>query len=591
METPAHIISSSAIDFQRDLSRYWRHVRKQGGITLTSQGWIYKSNFKSFLAALNVAAGLGNSDEQSNGKLWFTRRLLVQMRELSGDNFAEQLFATSNSRLLGMSMAQRVRWVFDVWRDSGAWNELLRLPGQNVSFDHRREASNHLGKARQGVLKGLVKLHAGKGVWQEPAGLLAHLKKNDYGFLLERKRGYGVSGMYASPYYSSNNPYGISFSVARDEASGWDVVEKAFVIHLLTGPLYWLGLVDIGYSGADQPGEGNPPAAYRLTEVGAWLLGLAEQPQFVESGGRIVVQPNFNVLAMEPISDVVLVELDHFADSLGGDRAVTYELSKESLYRGQQAGWTAERVIAFLEKHQGGALPSNVVRTLGEWETAHRRITFHRRKLVVQFADEDADAQASLVLAPFKPHTLADRFYLIPNGDFEKTGAVLRDAGWMPTMQPEASTGLDNSLRADDDGSLMLLQSAPSVHALGKLGQFADVAAAKVTPASVRAAMNNQLDVEQVLALLAEMHAGPVPQALEKSIRKWAGFFGHGALRQVVLLELSNIDVMANLIADPEIGAFVHPIEGSTRPLALVDAGHVDAVRAVLIERGIDVGG
>jgi hypothetical protein len=590
METPAHIVSSSAIDFQRDLSRYWRHVRKQGGVALTSQGWIYKSSFKSFLAALNVAAGLNNNEEQSNGRLWFMRRLLVQMRELSGDNFAEQINATTNSRLLGMSMAQRVRWAFEAWRDSGAWNELLRLPGQNVSFDHRRDASNHLGKARQGVLKALVKLHDGKGVWQEPAALLAHLKKNDYGFLLERKRGYGVSGMYASPYYSSNNPYGISFTVARDEASGWDIVEKAFVIHLLTGPLYWLGIVDIGYSGADQPGEGNPPAAYRLTEVGAWLMGLAEQPQFVESGGRVVVQPNFNVLAMEPISDVVLVELDHFADSLGGDRAVTYELSKESLYRGQQAGWGAERVIAFLEKHQGGTLPSNVARTLAEWETAHRRMTFHRRKLVVQFADEDADVQASLVLAPFKPHALAERFYLIPTGDYEKIGATLRDAGWMPTMQPDSSSGLENSLRADEDGSLILLQSAPSVHALGKLDQFAELPAAKITPASVRAAMNNHLDVEQVLALLGEMHAGPVPQALEKSIRKWAGFFGQGSLRQVVLLELSNLDVMANLIADPAIGAHLHPIDGSAKPLALVDADYVDAVRTMLVERGIEVG-
>jgi hypothetical protein len=590
METPAHIVTSSAIDFQRDLSRYWRHVRKQGGVTLTSQGWIYKSSFKSFLAVLNVAAGLNNNEEQSNGKLWFMRRLLVQMRELSGDNFADTLVATTNSRLLGMTTAQRVRWVFEHWRDSGAWNELLRLPGQNVSFDHRRDASNHLAKARQGVLKALTKLHSGKGIWEDPAALVAHLKKNDYGFLFERKRGYGVSGMYASPYYSSNNPYGISFTVARDEASGWDVVERAFVIQLLTGPLYWLGLVDIGYSGADQPGEGNAPAAYRISEVGAWLLGLAEQPTFVESGGRVVVQPNFNVLAMEPISDIVLVDLDHFADSLGGDRAVTYELSKDSLYRGQQAGWSAERVTAFLEKHQGGPLPSNVARTLTEWETTHRRITFHRKKLVVQFADEDADVQASLVLTPFKPHQLADKFYLLPNADYEKTGAALREAGWMPTLQPHDSTGLDNSLRADEDGSLSFLQSAPSVFALGKLAQFADAGESKITPASVRVAMNNHLDVEQVLALLGEMHAGPVPQALEKSIRKWAGFFGQGSLRQVVLLELSNLDVMANLIADPVVGVHLHPIDGSARPLALVDADHVDAIRALLEERGVAVG-
>jgi Helicase conserved C-terminal domain len=594
MDTPSAIQSASAFDFQRDLSRYWRHVRKQGGVALTAQGWIYKSNFKSFLAALNIPAGLLNNEEQTNAKLWFMRRLLVQMREMQGDNFGEAININPNGKLLSMSMAQRVRWAFESWRDGGAWNELIRLPGQNVSFDHRREAPPGLAKSRGVVLRVMGRLSAGQVTqWQSVAALIAQIKKSEYQFLFERKRGYGVGGMFSSPYYSSNNPYGISFSVARDEASGWDVVERAFIIELLTGPLHWLGLIDLGSTGVVAPGVPNgeqpEPQSYRLTEVGAWLLGVGEQPNFVETGGRVVVQPNFTVLAMEPISDAVLVDLDHFADSQGGDRAITYEITRESLYRGQRSGWSAERVIALLEKHQGTPVPLNVKRTLEEWESTHRRITFHRRKLVVQFADDDAELQASLALAPFKPHALGERFELIGNGDVDKVISALRETGWMPTLQAEGQTGVENSVRADEDGTLTFTQPAPSVHTLGRLVQFAETSPYRITAVSVRDAMNNALDVEQVLATLAEMHAGQVPAGLEKTIRQWAGFFGTAAIRNVVLLELSNVDVMANLLGDPLVGPYLTLIEGSSKPLAIIRPEHVDAVRAVLVERGVAI--
>ena len=162
MENPAQTLSASASDFQRDLSRYWRHARRQGGVTLTQQGWIYKSGFKSFLTALNVASTLQNADEQSNGRLWFMRRMLVQMHELQGDNFSDHLAVASPSKLLTMPMAQRVRWAFESWRDGGVWNELLRLAGQSAGFDPRREAPAPLAKSRGVVLRTLARLGQAK---------------------------------------------------------------------------------------------------------------------------------------------------------------------------------------------------------------------------------------------------------------------------------------------------------------------------------------------------------------------------------------------------------------------------------------------
>lgn len=600
-DRPLSALSASAGDFQRDLGRYWRHVRKVGSIAVTQQGWIYKSDFKSLLAALNAAGT--PSDERDNGRLWFMRRLLQAMNELREIERGRAIVANPNGRLLAMPMAQRVKWTFETWRDSDAWNELLRLPLQVSGGYAGREASAALGRARLTLLRTVHRLAQARrqpDEWIALADLIATIKRNDYAFLFERRhRGVNLGILYTSPYYGTNNPYGLTFGAVKSEANGWDLVEGGFIANVLVEPLWWMGLVELGYERESRPSAGGnvAPTAFRLTPAGAWLIGGGDPPAFVESGGRLIVQPNFTVLALEPISDAVLNDLDHFAESQGGERAIAYHLSRESLYRGQQSGWSAARVIAFLESHQGGPIPANVRRSLEEWEAAHRRITFHRNACVVQFADAEAERELADTLAPFAPQAIGSHFKLIENHDAAEVAAALRAAGWTPVLQPTGDQATEDALRANDAGEVTFNQAAPSVYALGKLTQFAELSSsdagspvvARITGDSVRAAMRDGLALDQLLATLAELHAGAIPIALERQIRAWASFFGDADLQPVALLELSSHVVLSNLLDDREVAPYLTPIEGSARPLAIVQPAHAEAVRTMLRERGISV--
>lgn len=592
-------LSSGAADFQRDLGRYWRHVRKANGIPLTQQGWVYKTYLKALATALNIAAP---ADERDHGRMCFMRRLLQAMNELSEANQGRLITANPNGRLLGMPMAQRVKWTFETWRDSDAWNELLRLPLQVSGVYASREASTALGKARLSLLRAIGRLAQANRQpddWIALAELIAYVKRNDYAFLFEhRHRGSISNGLFASPYYEANNPYRLTFGVFGLETNSWDLVEGGFIVNVLTGPLWWMGLVELGYpSDARQAGGENvAPEAFRLTQAGAWLIGGGDPPTFVESGGKLIVQPNFAVLALEPISDVVLSDLDHFAESQGGERVITYQLTRESLYRGQQSGWDAARVIAFLEAHQGGPIPANVRRSLEEWEAAHRRITFHRNACVVQFADAEAEQALTDALAPFEPQVIGPRFRLIKRRDPAEVTAALREAGWAPLLQPAGDPADENALRVSDEGEVTFTQPAPSIYALGQLAQFAELSpageedhAARITADSVRAAMSAGAAIDQLLATLAKLHAGPLPVGLEEKIRAWASFFGKADLQPAMLLEVSNHAVLNNLLNDREIGPYLTPIEGSAKPLALVQPAHGEAVRAMLRERGINI--
>lgn len=594
------VLHSSAGDFQRDLGRYWRHVRKTGGVALTQQGWVYKSHFKPLAAALNATETM--ADERDNGRLWFMRRLLQAMNELNETDRGRLIVANPNGRLLGLPMAQRVKWTFETWRDSDAWNELLRLPLQVSGGYAGREAPAALGKARLTLLRAIGRLtqaNRQSGEWTALADLITYIKRNDYAFLFERWHRSSQGGLYASPYYGANNPYGLTFGAVKNEANGWDLVEGGFIVNVLTEPLWWMGLVELGYASEARQASGKnvAPAAFRLTPAGTWLIGGGDLPTFVESGGKLIVQPNFTVLALEPISDAVLSDLDHFAESQGGERVIAYHLTRESLYRGQQSGWNAARVIAFLESHQGGPIPANVRRSLEEWEAAHRRITFHRNACVVQFADTEAEQELTDALAPFAPQAIGARFKLIEGHAAAEVTAALREAGWTPVLQPAGDQATENALRASDEGEVTFIQAAPSVYALGRLAQFAELPAtgeghnngARITGSSVRAAMSAGIALDQLLATLAELHAGPIPVALEEKIRAWANFFGNADLQQVTLLELSSHTVLDHLLDDREVGPYLTPIEGSAKPLAIVQSAHAEAVRAMLRERGINI--
>lgn len=610
VETAPYSVSASAADFQRDLSRYLRQVRRQGSLSLTTTGWIYKTNFKAFLAALNMPAD-APGDEASNPRLWFMRRLLTSMNELSMGKQGT-LEPREESELLRLPMEKRIRLIYDLWSNSGAWNELNRISTDHQGYDYRREAQPELARARAVVLRLLTRLmtsamtaqrtadSAAKTHWLERwvkvEQLVALIKRAEYQFLIPRRVSYLSYGgdMYSSPYYGPNNPYYMTFSNITDEDAGWDLVERQFIIKMLTEPLAWMGLVELGYAAPDAP----EPLALRLTDTGAWLLGLAAAPSFVESGGRVLVQPNFTVIAMEPVSDAVLLALDEFGESQGGDRAVSYHLTRQSIYRGQQKGWSAARIRQFLEEHQGGAIPVNIGRTLDEWDAQHQRIVFHRAVKVLQYADEAArdGARHALQSTSLIFTSLAPLFDMVTHNTTapeEQTdvSTALADAGWLPLLDGRNGEA-ESQLRISDSGEVMFKHAAPSILTLSQLQAFTegDAARQRISARSVRAAMSAGMTLDQLLAMLAQLHDGPLPPAIEQSIRGWAGFYGKATLQTVHLLELSNAEVLDNLLDDAEVGAYLTPIEGSAKPIALVQAEQAERIRAILIERGVDVG-
>ena len=483
--------------------------------------------------------------------------------------------------------AERVKQSFNAYLDTTTWNE-LRVPKAAYGMDHRRPAPQELSAARRVVIEKIKK--RGTVSWVALADLIQDLRLGNYNFLFPRSKQntnyYGYRDNYATPYYQSNNIYGVTYNNVTDEASGWDLVEGAIITHIVAGPLNWLGLTDVGY-------DGDTPTAYRLTAMGAWLLGLGAEIQITEQGGRVVVQPNFQIIAMEPIAEQVLMTLDEFTEFEGGDRALTYRLTRESVYRGQRNGWDAARIVNYLEDATHTPLPQNVKRSLEEWQALHERITIRRGISLLHAEDATTldDLFANATLSPNLGRRIGNDVALSLDSA-QAVNNALRDAGWVAVFTRQGQTDAPGSVTTDADGNVTLVHRTPSIYAYEGIEPFAekiDARHARITPASVDAARKNKLDVPAMLGRLRAVHRGEVPAKLVTRIKAWGKYFGGAKLGMLTLIEFRDEQARGELMDDPELKPYLERFNAGNRPLALVRAESLERVCELLAERGVDI--
>src|SRR5262249_52773097 len=180
------------------------------------------------------------------------------------------------------------------WRRSARWNELVHLPIIPRAHEPRgNRALQLIVRARQYVIDVIGK-HATTD-WISVEDLLHKVHRDNYEFLFRRTREeFGE----VNPYYYYHNPLGWGFPVG-DEREGWEKVESAFTRNIVAQPLYWLGLVSLGYQDDELVG-------FQFNALGAYLFGRGPQPPADDNaafGGRVVVQPNFQIFALEPIAE------------------------------------------------------------------------------------------------------------------------------------------------------------------------------------------------------------------------------------------------------------------------------------------------
>jgi hypothetical protein len=606
-ETPKHIQEGSARAFQRDLYFYWSTAHTTP-LSLTKDARLYKRDLRLVNDALLNPETISSRDEPDYPRLIFLRLLLTDLGLLRREG--STVLGVDHPSFLGSKPSDRIQQAFIHWRDGNFWNELLSIERITVlGADSRLDrVPAQMNEARKAILGHIVRLHQASARAEPPppreerwiaiAQLVDAVRLDDYDFLLPRDyrsssayytQYYGYTSI-RSPYTSYGNAMGWSISPRfEDEAEGWEVVEAGFVRSMLVEPLHWMGLVDIGY--ADER-----PVAYRLTQVGEWVLGVGQEVTIPEAGGKVIVQPNFEMFALDPISDLTLAKLDEFADRVTAERAIKYRLSRESVYRAQRNGWTCSRIAETLNSMSDTPLPQNVSRTLEEWQIIHERIKIHRHSSLLQA--ENSALLDQLVQDPQVNASFGERpdativFVAARQGETDELVRNLQMVGYPPARTRLASQPLRPSLTIDDAGRVHFTTALPSIYLYEQITPLTgqdERGHYYVTQSSVQEAIAGGLSVDDILGRLRALHLGPLPRWVEIKVRAWGHYYGDVAVQTVTLVQFQDEKTLQEILAEPELKGVLEAFRpDEDKALALV-AGDPAALQQILAERNISV--
>ena len=594
---------SSARTFQRDLYLYWSAVREKA-LTPTQALWLRKADLRVLNEKLLVRNSLATgSGEKEARRLFFLRRLLQELDMVSHKR--SQVMANEKAPFLTLGPAERVKRCFELWSRGRFWNEIFGLANVTLRTNDTPIALAHAGvvTARETVLKQIAQLpHQG---WVTANTLVNRLYDHEYEFLLPRSRN-RLTTQHSYSFGSSSNPYstnqyGWLFDRIYDEESGWRRVEAEFALCVVREGLFWLGLADLGYEAETLSSyrlAEPPPAfdAYRLTDMGRWLLADGPMPQISTDQGRVIVQPNFDVFALDPVSDTVLADLDQFCERLTVERAVHYQLTRQSVYHGSRRGWDVARIITFLSDASKTPLPQNVERDLQEWAIAMQRVVVRTHVALLQAAqpgllDEAlrdpriADAVQSrlspeVALLECNPHKI-DRVF-----------DALLAAGHLPCRTSTDLATPTPSLTVNSAGMVGFQRRLPSIYIMAMVEPFCEQAMDgvwQINAPAVRNAIENGWTAASILATLRALSIGPLPPRFDIKIKAWAGHFGKARMQTLTLLQFDNNKVLDELLDDTDVGPLLTRFVTAdpSRALAVVHEDDIEPLRQLLAERGV----
>jgi hypothetical protein len=211
------------------------------------------------------------------------------------------------------------------------------------------------------------------GVWYTLASFRATLQGDDPFVLRPSQRYAGEAG----------------FRLANELRSRWDRTDGEVIAGIFRSTLRELGLVELGYDRESVPtaGEEVNPDVFRVTELGAEVMTSEVSATHQPSARPLVVQPNFQIVLLEPHMPA-LYWLVRYAALEQVGRVSRFTLTREALLRGMGDTPSVEDAIAFLQAHSQKALPQNVMYTMRDWARQHQAARATTAITLLEVGDE-----------------------------------------------------------------------------------------------------------------------------------------------------------------------------------------------------------
>ncbi len=269
--------------------------------------------------------------QQDERRLYFILALATSAKFLEGEGGNWNIASKVARPWLQLNRHLQVKQLAQAWRDSPKYRELSQL--RELRVDHRAgDMPNHdFGAARANAVS-LLGEKAPPQDWWLVEDFIELVKLEQPEFQRPRYDRWYIqneSGEYLSGF------------------EHWDAIEGRLLEFLISGPMHWLGLMDL----AEQ--------AARLTTYGRAFLGHGQWPDRVPPIANIDIEADGTLLVPRRVGQLTRFQLARFCEWGPADDPFPYRLTAASLKAAQEKGITLEQIRSYLLRAlQSEALPA-----------------------------------------------------------------------------------------------------------------------------------------------------------------------------------------------------------------------------------------
>ncbi len=587
--------SEAGRELQRTLYRYWSLVAAlRDGLSLVNNGLLSRSSLRqvseSFASTIQHVQQEHIRAENELPYLYFLRLLLTQLGLLHVRDGA--VYAQPAEAFFSLPLLERARHCYFLYRNEPFWNELGYLAEVNVRPGPTplEPAHEEVVHARQAVLDRLRFEPLER--WKDISTFIARTKLHLPYLLFPRQY-----GLRAERYSSNSNPYGWDFRLRRGwltHREGWHMVEGGFIRAILTGPLHWLGITELDAV--------ETPSTFRLSPATPLLVSNTPVPVTEEMQGRLIVQPNFELVALAPVSEALLIKLDRFAERVSLEHIAQYRITRASVTRAIQRGLSLEDIRAPLIDAAEGGIPQNVDYSLSEWERQARRIELWPAATLLEV---DEPALLDTLLADAQARSLLGRrlspcqVEVLP-GKLAALHVLLWQRDYLPasttsTSEETASSTYQPQWRLDEAGVLHPLYPVLDLYRVAEVQRYAEPVEQKssyrLTATSVQRALEGGIALDTIVRFLQQYCRDGIPGSFLIRLKLWGHGYGtreHIHVEHAPFLHLAP-EVLHDLRADPEVSALLGSELTQASSLVQIAPQNLERILAILHERGFPV--
>jgi hypothetical protein len=206
----------------------------------------------------------------------------------------------------------------------------------------------------------------------------------------------------------------------------WGRVDGALIRFIITGPLHWLGIVDLA-----APEINQPVSAFRTSAWSDELLKGAPAEGLPVEDESLLVSSDARLRLPRLVPRAVRYQVARFTRwERAEEETYSYHITHNSLRRAGEQGIQVSHILTLLRRH-ALTVPPNLVKALERWEKFGSEAHMERALILRLRNPEMLQSLRSSRAARFLGDPLSATVIVVKPGAWEKVVAILAELGYI----------------------------------------------------------------------------------------------------------------------------------------------------------------